>query len=141
LSCATTLPVSAETGGILFGLVAVPAKRIHLVDATPAPPDSHEELVGFVRGVAGVSAIMDEVRLRTIGQVRYVGEWHSHPPRSSARLSAVDGVQTDWLAALMDMDCSGKSTPPAAISAVNSATVCRFSPAASGTSPSRRRWA
>lgn len=94
----------AETGGVLFGLVDIPARRIHLVDAMPAPPDSREEPGGFVRGLAGVSQIMDEVRLRTASQVRYVGEWHSHPPRSSARPSAVDGVQIDWLAALMDMD-------------------------------------
>ncbi|GEO43522.1 hypothetical protein SAE02_76700 [Skermanella aerolata] len=94
----------AETGGILLGLVDIPARRIHLVDATPAPHDSCEELSGFVRGIEGVSAIMDEVRLRTAGQIRYVGEWHSHPPHSSARPSAVDGVQIDWLAALLDMD-------------------------------------
>lgn len=94
----------AETGGILFGLVDIPARRIHLVDATPAPPDSREEPGGFVRGVEGVSEIMDDVRLRGAGQVRYVGEWHSHPPRRSARPSAVDGLQIDWLSALMGMD-------------------------------------
>jgi hypothetical protein len=41
---------------------------------------------------------------RTAGQLRYVGEWHSHPPRASARPSAVDGQQIDWLAALMEME-------------------------------------
>jgi hypothetical protein len=94
----------AETGGILFGLVDIPANRIHLVDASPAPTDSDEQPTGFVRGVAGVEDLMDRVRQRTGGQVRYVGEWHSHPPRSSARPSTVDGMQIDWLAALMGID-------------------------------------
>jgi hypothetical protein len=96
--------VPVETGGLLFGLVDIPAKRIHLVDASPAPPDSVERRNEFVRGVEGVDELMDSVRRRTAGQVRYVGEWHSHPPRASARPSAIDGLQIDWLAALMDMD-------------------------------------
>lgn len=94
----------AETGGVLFGLVDIPAQHIHLVHAAPAPPDSREERTQFIRGVQGVTELMDEVRLRTAGQVRYVGEWHSHPPRTSARPSAMDGAQIDWLAALMGID-------------------------------------
>lgn len=94
----------AETGGVLFGLVDIPARSIHLVDAAPAPPDSIEEPEGFVRGVEGVDENMESVRRRTAGQVRYVGEWHSHPPRLSARPSAIDALQIDWLAALMGMD-------------------------------------
>lgn len=96
--------VPSETGGVLFGLVDIPAKRIHLVDASAAPPDSDEQPGSFVRGVERVEELMDSARRRTAGQVRYVGEWHSHPPRSSARPSAVDGQQIDWLAALMGMD-------------------------------------
>jgi Prokaryotic E2 family A/ThiF family/Prokaryotic homologs of the JAB domain len=96
--------IPVETGGLLFGLVDIPAKHIHLVDASPAPPDSVERRSEFVRGVDGVDELMDSVRRRTAGQVRYVGEWHSHPPRASARPSAIDGQQIDWLAALMDMD-------------------------------------
>jgi hypothetical protein len=96
--------VPCETGGILLGLVDIPAKRIHLVDASPAPPDSIEQPGSFVRGVVGVPEIIDSVRRRTADQVRYVGEWHSHPPRSSARPSAIDGQQLDWLATLMGMD-------------------------------------
>ena len=96
--------VPCETGGILFGLVDIPAKRIHLADASPAPPDSVEEPGRFVRGVVGVPELIDRVRRRTADQVRYVGEWHAHPPRSSARPSVIDGQQLDWLAALMGMD-------------------------------------
>lgn len=96
--------VPSETGGILFSLVDIPARRIHLVDATPAPPGSIEEPGGFVRGMGGVDKTMEDVRRRTAGQVRYVGEWHSHPPRASARPSPVDSRQLDWLAAVMGMD-------------------------------------
>jgi hypothetical protein len=96
--------VPSETGGILLGLVDIPAKRIHLVDASPAPPDSIEQPGSFVRGVVGVPELIDSVRRRTADQVRYVGEWHSHPPRSSAMPSAIDGQQLDWLATLMGMD-------------------------------------
>jgi hypothetical protein len=94
----------SETGGILFGLVDIPAKGIHLVTATPAPPGGIEEPGGFVRGMGGVDEIMEDVHRQTAGQVRYVGEWHSHPPRASARPSPTDDRQLDWLAALMGMD-------------------------------------
>jgi hypothetical protein len=96
--------VQAETGGVLFGLVDIPAKRIHLVDASPAPPDSIERRDEFIRGMSGVDDLIESVRRRTAGQVRYVGEWHSHPPRASARPSAIDGQQIDWLATLMGLD-------------------------------------
>ena len=94
----------SETGGMLFGLVDIPAKSIHLVDASPAPPDSMERLGSFIRGTQGVEALMEAVFRKTAGQVSYVGEWHSHPPHASARPSSVDARQIDWLAALMGMD-------------------------------------
>ena len=70
----------AETGGVLFGLVDIPKKSIHLVAASSAPADSIEERAGFERGVHGIDNLIDSVQRRTAGQVRYVGEWHSHPP-------------------------------------------------------------
>jgi hypothetical protein len=96
------LPV--ETGGVLFGLVDIPRKSIHLVDASPAPPDSVETVEGFERGVQGLDELLESVQRRTAGQVRYVGEWHSHPRRTSARPSSIDAIQIDWLAALLQMD-------------------------------------
>lgn len=93
-----------ETGGVLFGLADIPAKRIHLVDASPAPPDSEETTSSFERGIVGVDELINSTRRRTAGQVRYVGEWHSHPLRCSTRPSLTDGRQIDWLAALMGMD-------------------------------------
>ena len=93
-----------ETGGVLVGIVDIPAKRIQLVDAAPAPPDSRASEHGFERGTSGVQAYLDHVSERTSGQVRYIGEWHSHPPRASTLPSQTDLSQLDWLASLFDMD-------------------------------------
>ena len=93
-----------ETGGVLTGVVDIPAKSIHIVDAAPAPPDSVESPGGFTRGTRGVREYLDVVFERTRGQVRYIGEWHSHPPRAAARPSTTDLVQIDWLSTLFDID-------------------------------------
>lgn len=93
-----------ETGGVLLGVVDIPNKSIHLADALPAPADSVGTAAGFTRGTQGVQDALDYALDQTLGQVRYVGEWHSHPPRSRATPSPTDLVQIDWLAALFDMD-------------------------------------
>jgi integrative and conjugative element protein (TIGR02256 family) len=93
-----------ETGGILFGVVDIPGKRIHIVHGGSAPPDSEQTSTGFVRGTAGVQEHIDRTFEETRGQVRYVGEWHSHPPRVAPVPSRTDLLQIDWLAALFDMD-------------------------------------
>ena len=58
----------------------------------------------FVRGTEGVRDHLNDVFTRTRGQVRYVGEWHSHPPSSAARPSATDLAQIDWLSTLFEID-------------------------------------
>lgn len=93
-----------ETGGVLVGVVDIPARRIQLVDAAPAPPDSKASTSGFERGTSGVQEHLEHVLEQTRGQVRYVGEWHSHPPRVPALPSPTDGSQIDWLATLFDQD-------------------------------------
>ena len=93
-----------ETGGVLTGVVDIPAKCIHITEAASAPPDSIESPGGFTRGTAGVREYLDNVVERTRGQVRYIGEWHSHPPRAAARPSATDLVQIDWLSTIFDID-------------------------------------
>ena len=93
-----------ETGGVLTGVVDIPAQSIHIVDAAPAPPDSLASPGGFIRGTEGVRDHLDGVFERTRGQVRYIGEWHSHPPRTAARPSSTDLVQIDWLSTVFDID-------------------------------------
>ena len=94
----------SETGGLLFGLVDIQAQSIHLVHASPAPADSTERPSEFIRGTHGVDSLMEMVDRTTAGQLRYVGEWHSHPPRASAHPSPDDTDQIDWLAGLLGMD-------------------------------------
>lgn len=94
----------AETGGVLSGVVDIPAKCIHLVNAAPAPADSKSSATEFVRGTSGVQEYLDRISERTRGQVRYIGEWHSHPPGSGSAPSPTDIAQMDWLASLFDMD-------------------------------------
>jgi integrative and conjugative element protein (TIGR02256 family) len=86
-----------ETGGLLAGVVDRVAKSIHLVDALPAPADSKGDPSGFERGVQGTSANIEDIHAKTMGQVRYVGEWHSHPEGSSATPSRTDISQMCWL--------------------------------------------
>ncbi len=93
-----------ETGGVLLGVVDIPSKRVHIVLAASAPPGSEETPSGFVRGTCGVREHLDQVSELTGGQVRYVGEWHSHPQRAGTQPSNVDLVQIDWLATLFEME-------------------------------------
>lgn len=96
---ASKLPV--ETGGILLGLVDVSARSIHIAAALSPPHDSVEEEVGFERGVAGVEASIARAGKKTMDQIRYVGEWHSHPPKASTMPSIIDFGQLAWLAELL----------------------------------------
>jgi hypothetical protein len=94
----------AETGGVLLGVVDAAAKKIHIVEALSAPKDSVEEATGFERGVAGLEPEIRSAMARTMDQVRYVGEWHSHPPRYSTDPSGTDLKQIGWLATVLAME-------------------------------------
>ena len=93
-----------ETGGILTGIVDIPSKCIHLCDAASAPEDSVETPGSFVRGTAGVKEYLEEAFERTSGQIRYVGEWHSHPRHATTQPSQTDLRQYDWLCTLFDIE-------------------------------------
>lgn len=86
-----------ETGGILLGIVDTPKKFIHLVQALPEPEDSSGTVVDFERGVAGLADTINTAAERSLHQIRYVGEWHSHPAGSSTSPSATDIRQIFWL--------------------------------------------
>lgn len=87
----------SETGGIVLGIADFSRRSIHLVTSLPAPPDSAGSTSGFDRGVEGLEASLKAAAERSLHHVRYIGEWHSHPPGSSALPSAVDLRQLDWL--------------------------------------------
>ncbi len=93
-----------ETGGVLTGIIDNYSQEIHIVDAAPQPVDSDGSGSGFIRGKVGVSDYLESVKNRTIGQVSYIGEWHSHPPSASTQPSRIDLDQISWLASLSDVD-------------------------------------
>jgi hypothetical protein len=99
---ARSLP--AETGGVLLGVVDAAARSIHIVVALSAPPDSVEQSVGFERGIEGLEKSIRDAMVRTMDQIRYVGEWHSHPPRISIAPSGIDVTKIAWLANVLSME-------------------------------------
>ena len=50
----------------------------------PAPKDSIQTPMSFVRGFKGLTAEYERIPKLTYHQVRYLGEWHSHPNFSNA---------------------------------------------------------
>lgn len=79
-----------ETGGILLGLIDRTLHIVTVIDLLPAPPDSESWPTCFIRGSNGLKAAVDRTSKRTLGNVLYMGEWHSHPDCCSARPSALD---------------------------------------------------
>ncbi|SDO86751.1 JAB domain-containing protein [Filomicrobium insigne] len=86
-----------ETGGVLLGIADMSRKSIHVVNALPPPADSVGSATGFERGVAGLTDTVNAAITASLHQLRYVGEWHSHPPRSTAMPSSTDLRQLAWL--------------------------------------------
>ena len=93
-----------ETGGVLLGYFDLPSTSVYLVDVLPAPADSQGDPSGFTRGIDGLSTAVQRVSERTGGIVGYVGEWHSHPPGSSAWPSTADIYQMTSLACALHRD-------------------------------------
>lgn len=86
-----------ETGGVLLGIADMSRRSIHIAHALPAPEDSRASQTGFERGVVHLTDLVNEAVAATLHQLRYVGEWHSHPDRASALPSGTDIVQLFWL--------------------------------------------
>jgi hypothetical protein len=91
-----------ETGGVLLGIADTSRKSIHVAHALPEPEDSRGSLEGFERGVVGVRAAVNQAVEASMHQLSYVGEWHSHPRRSSPLPSAIDLAQIIWLGNELD---------------------------------------
>jgi integrative and conjugative element protein (TIGR02256 family) len=87
----------SETGGVLLGIVDFQSRSIHVVHALAAPPDSVETRAGFERGVRGLEGSIAEACKEVMDQIRYVGEWHSHPRGASPMPSTTDIGQMCWL--------------------------------------------
>jgi integrative and conjugative element protein (TIGR02256 family) len=71
-----------ETGGLLLGERDDAARVIWVTDATAPPPDSRASRDAFVCGTLGNAALDSRRRSETLGSVRFVGMWHTHPGMS-----------------------------------------------------------
>lgn len=91
------LPI--ETGGVLLGSYDMQRKIIYVVEALPAPPDSIENKTHFIRGNIGLKQAIAIVEKETLGNIHYVGEWHSHPQGYSVSPSKDDKKLLTALAA------------------------------------------
>jgi len=85
----------AETGGVLLGIIDIAARRIDLVDAWSAPAGSKGSQTKFERGIGGLKDDVMQAIAATLDQVRYVGEWHSHPKGASTAPSRTDIARSD----------------------------------------------
>ena len=81
-----------ETGGCLFGSYDRDYNVIYVYYMVEAPKDSIHTPVSFVRGFGGLTDEYERITKLTYHQVRYLGEWHSHPNMSN-RPSATDDKQ------------------------------------------------
>ncbi len=86
-----------ETGGILIGTFDVINDAIYLVNCIDAPLDSDRQPTSFLRGNEGVEDKLKLISEQTHGNLKYMGEWHSHPNKSNTKPSEKDIVQLDWL--------------------------------------------
>jgi hypothetical protein len=68
-----------ETGGALLGHVDMATRTIVIADLLDAPPDSVRKKTKFELGVQGLKESLRQANHETIGYLRYVGTWHSHP--------------------------------------------------------------
>ena len=79
-----------ETGGILMGVVDRTQRSLAVIGMMPAPPDSDAWPTSFIRGSNGLATVISKTTRRTLGNVIYVGEWHSHPDGHRATPSVPD---------------------------------------------------
>jgi integrative and conjugative element protein (TIGR02256 family) len=86
-----------ETGGVLLGIIDVSRRSIHVLAALPQPSDSVGSPGGFERGVVALDENVRRAAEATMHQIRYVGEWHSHPRGIPPLPSATDLHQLAWL--------------------------------------------
>lgn len=86
-----------ETGGILIGSYDTLSRKIYIVDSIPSPPDSGEYPTGYQRGNSGLDEQLDSIEEKTAGNLRYIGEWHSHPEECSTNPSSDDKLNFAWI--------------------------------------------
>lgn len=72
-----------ETGGVLVGSYDFAHNICYIVDAIDSPSDSQEYPSAYIRGSNGLYEKICEIEKITVGNLTYIGEWHSHPTDST----------------------------------------------------------
>jgi hypothetical protein len=88
---------ACETGGILAGTWDRNRKIIYVVGHFDPPTDSKHEPTGFIRGTVGVHRTITQVEAATLGNLTYIGEWHTHPPGYVSAPSPDDKYLLRWV--------------------------------------------
>jgi hypothetical protein len=94
----------SETGGVLLGVCDPVNKYIMITHYISAPEDSSASAGFFVRGCKGLLSLVRGFSDATLGNMKYVGEWHSHPRGHDATPSRTDLEAIDELSENMDAD-------------------------------------
>jgi hypothetical protein len=93
-----------ETGGVLLGSFDTSRRICSIVDLIPSPPDSKEWPTSYIRGCEGLAERVKAAQTQTLGQINYVGEWHSHPKGASTNPSQDDLKAYGWLVGHMSVE-------------------------------------
>jgi len=93
-----------ETGGVLLGTYDLQRNIAYVVATISAPLDSEECPESYIRGCDGLDEDVRNAGELTGSQLRYVGEWHSHPDGCSSAPSDDDHQLFSWLQVYMSRD-------------------------------------
>ena len=93
-----------ETGGILIGSFDFFRKICYVVDILLAPIDSKEYPTAFIRGSKGLKKQIECVEKFSMGNLYYIGEWHSHP-NNNTNASDDDRVLLKSISEFTNAEC------------------------------------
>lgn len=76
-----------ETGGVLIGAFDLFRKRVYIVCQIEAPDDSISSPTSFIRGCKDLPQRLNLIQKVTMGNLSYIGEWHSHTNSNTQKSS------------------------------------------------------
>lgn len=94
-----------ETGGVLLGSYDYERKIVYVFDTIPAPEDSEELRTSYIRGCKGAFDEFTKYQKVTDNQIKYLGEWHSHPREYSTKPSDKDLILFEYLSKSQSKQC------------------------------------
>ena len=94
-----------ETGGVLIGCFDFFRKICYVVDILMAPVDSKEYPTAFIRGSKGLKKQIQHIEKFSVGNLYYIGEWHSHP-NNNTNASTDDNVLLKSISEFTNVECN-----------------------------------